>query len=53
MVLLTRRATFSASHFYWNESWPEEKNRQVFGLCAGMLVILIAVGKIWMEPKKA
>jgi MFS family permease len=26
--------------------------RQVFGLCAGMLVILIAVGKIWMEPKK-
>jgi MFS transporter, DHA3 family, macrolide efflux protein len=27
--------------------------RQVFGLCSGMLVILIAVGKIWMEPKKA
>ena len=26
--------------------------RQVFALCAGMLVILIAVGKIWMEPKK-
>jgi MFS family permease len=26
--------------------------RQVFGLCAGMLVILIAVGKIWMEPNK-
>src|SRR5580692_6048085 len=25
--------------------------RQVFALCAGMLVILIAVGKIWMEPK--
>ncbi len=25
--------------------------RQVFGLCAAMLVILIAVGKIWMEPK--
>jgi MFS family permease len=27
--------------------------RQVFALCAAMLVILIAVGKIWMEPKKA
>jgi len=27
--------------------------RQVFALCAVMLVILIAVGKLWMEPKKA
>ena len=27
--------------------------RRVFALCAGMLVILIAVGKVWMEPKKA
>jgi DHA3 family macrolide efflux protein-like MFS transporter len=26
--------------------------RLVFALCAAMLVILIAVGKIWMEPKK-
>ena len=26
--------------------------RQVFALCAGMLLVLIAVGKIWMEPKK-
>src|SRR5271154_3444025 len=25
--------------------------RQVFALCAGMLVVLIAVGKIWMDPK--
>jgi MFS transporter, DHA3 family, macrolide efflux protein len=25
--------------------------RQVFALCAVMLVILIAVGKLWMEPK--
>ena len=25
--------------------------RRVFALCAGMLVVLIAVGKIWMEPK--
>lgn len=34
MIFLTRRATFSASHYYWNESWSEEKNRQVFGRCA-------------------
>jgi 6-pyruvoyltetrahydropterin/6-carboxytetrahydropterin synthase len=34
MVFLTRRATFSASHYYWNENWPAEKNEQVFGKCA-------------------
>jgi len=34
MVFLTRRATFSASHFYWNEAWSAEKNQQVFGRCA-------------------
>lgn len=34
MVFLTRRATFSASHYYWNENWSEEKNQQVFGRCA-------------------
>jgi 6-pyruvoyltetrahydropterin/6-carboxytetrahydropterin synthase len=34
MIFLTRRATFSASHFYWNQSWSEEKNRQVFGRCS-------------------
>ncbi|HUV69455.1 MAG TPA: 6-carboxytetrahydropterin synthase [Terracidiphilus sp.] len=34
MIFLTRRATFSASHFYWNESWTAEKNDQVFGRCA-------------------
>jgi len=27
--------------------------RQVFALCAAMLLILMAVGKIWMEPKPA
>jgi MFS transporter, DHA3 family, macrolide efflux protein len=27
--------------------------RQVFGLCAILLVILMAVGKLWMEPKPA
>lgn len=34
MIFLTRRAVFSASHYYWNPAWPEEKNRQVFGSCA-------------------
>ena len=34
MIYLTRRATFSASHFYWNDAWSEEKNEQVFGRCA-------------------
>ena len=34
MVFLTRRATFSASHFYWNDAWSAEKNQQVFGRCA-------------------
>ena len=34
MIELTRRATFSASHYYWNEAWTAEKNEQVFGRCA-------------------
>ncbi len=34
MIEITRRATFSASHFYWNEAWTAEKNEQVFGKCA-------------------
>jgi len=34
MIFLTRRATFSASHYYWNEAWPAEKNHAVFGKCA-------------------
>jgi 6-pyruvoyltetrahydropterin/6-carboxytetrahydropterin synthase len=34
MVFLTRRATFSASHYYSNEAWTPEKNEQVFGRCA-------------------
>ena len=34
MIFLTRRATFSASHYYWNDSWSTEKNQQVFGRCA-------------------
>jgi len=34
MIFLTRRATFSASHYYWNQDWTAEKNAQVFGRCA-------------------
>jgi len=34
MILLTRRATFSASHYYWNPAWTEEQNFAVFGRCA-------------------
>ena len=34
MIELTRRATFSASHYYWNDRWSAEKNAQVFGRCA-------------------
>jgi 6-pyruvoyltetrahydropterin/6-carboxytetrahydropterin synthase len=34
MIFLTRRATFSASHYYWNDKWSAEKNHQVFGRCA-------------------
>lgn len=34
MIELTRRATFSASHFYWNDAWSQEENERVFGRCA-------------------
>ena len=34
MIFLTGRATFSASHYYWNDAWTPEKNEQVFGRCA-------------------
>jgi 6-pyruvoyltetrahydropterin/6-carboxytetrahydropterin synthase len=34
MIFLTRRASFSASHYYWNSSWTAEKNEQVFGRCS-------------------
>lgn len=34
MIFLTRRATFSASHYYWNNSWSAEENERVFGRCA-------------------
>ena len=34
MILLTRRAEFSAAHFYWVEAWTPEQNEQVFGKCS-------------------
>lgn len=34
MILLTRKADFSAAHFYWNEKWSPEENARVFGKCA-------------------
>jgi 6-pyruvoyltetrahydropterin/6-carboxytetrahydropterin synthase len=34
MILLTRRAEFSAAHYYWNERWSEEENQRVFGKCS-------------------
>jgi 6-pyruvoyltetrahydropterin/6-carboxytetrahydropterin synthase len=34
MISLTRKAEFSAAHYYWNEAWNQEKNEAVFGRCA-------------------
>jgi 6-pyruvoyltetrahydropterin/6-carboxytetrahydropterin synthase len=34
MILLTRKAEFSASHYYWNEAWSEQENVRKFGKCA-------------------
>lgn len=34
MVYLTRVEHFNAAHKLYNESWSEEKNKEVFGKCA-------------------
>ena len=34
MILLTRKAEFSAAHYYWIDSWSPEENLRVFGKCA-------------------
>jgi 6-pyruvoyltetrahydropterin/6-carboxytetrahydropterin synthase len=34
MIFLTRKAEFSAAHFYWNDAWSQEQNEQKFGKCA-------------------
>lgn len=36
MILLTRKAEFSSSHYYWNPAWTDEENRRVFGKCANL-----------------
>jgi 6-pyruvoyltetrahydropterin/6-carboxytetrahydropterin synthase len=34
MILLTRKAEFSAAHYYWNDLWSQEENERMFGKCA-------------------
>lgn len=34
MVLLTRKAEFSAAHYYYNDAWSKEENERVFGKCS-------------------
>jgi 6-pyruvoyltetrahydropterin/6-carboxytetrahydropterin synthase len=34
-LLVTRRATFAAAHVLRREDWSEQRNREVFGACAG------------------
>ena len=34
MILLTRKAEFSAAHYYWNDQFSAEENERVFGKCA-------------------
>ena len=36
MMYLTRRAEFSASHFYHVPEWPAEENQRVFGKCSNL-----------------
>ena len=34
MVLLTRKAEFSAAHYYYNDAWSQQENERVYGKCA-------------------
>ncbi len=34
MVYLTRKAEFSAAHYYWVSDWSDAENERVFGKCA-------------------
>lgn len=36
MIYLTRRAEFSAAHFYHVPEWSAEENARVFGKCANL-----------------
>ena len=34
MILLTRKAEFSAAHYYWNDKLSPEENERLFGKCS-------------------
>ncbi len=34
MIFLTRKAEFSAAHYYWNNALSEAENLRLFGKCA-------------------
>ena len=34
MIFLTRKAEFSAAHFYWNDALTPEENVRIFGKCS-------------------
>ena len=34
MILLTRKAEFSSSHYYWSDQLSEQENLRLFGKCA-------------------
>jgi 6-pyruvoyltetrahydropterin/6-carboxytetrahydropterin synthase len=34
MILLTRKAEFSSSHYYWSDQLSEAENLRLFGKCA-------------------
>ncbi len=36
MIYLTRKAEFSASHYYHNPEWTPQENQRVFGKCANL-----------------
>jgi len=36
MIYLTRKAEFSAAHYYHNPKWSPEENQRVFGKCANL-----------------
>ena len=37
LIYVTRRAEFSASHYYCNPHWTAEENQRVFGKCSNPL----------------
>jgi 6-pyruvoyltetrahydropterin/6-carboxytetrahydropterin synthase len=36
MIYLTRKAEFSAAHYYYNPEWTPEENQRVFGKCSNL-----------------